>query len=79
MYNPTIHHSLTWDCSISKKLQAWYHRPVMWLGSCLVVTSPLRLEISDTMEPVLKPPLRTMVVGLTWENRRQWRRLEGQR
>ena len=47
---------------------------MMWSGSFLVVTSPLRLEISETRELVPRPPLRMMVVGLTWERRSQWRR-----
>ena len=46
----------------------------MWSGSCLVVTSPLRLEYLETREEVSRPPLRMMVVGLTWERRRQRRR-----
>ena len=56
------------------QLQAWDLRPVMWSGSCLVVTSPLRFEYSYTRERVVEPPLRMMVVGLTWERRSQWRR-----
>ena len=47
------------------QLQAWANRPVMWSGSCLVVTSPLRLEYSETRETVEEPPLRMMVVRLT--------------
>ena len=47
---PATNHQITCDCPAMYQVQAWYLRPVRWSGSCLVVTSPPRLEISVTRE-----------------------------